>query len=418
MLPGKEHGRAVAVASRPGQRSETIRRANLSAILRELHLRGPMSRSDLVEHTGLTRSGIRAVLGDLVAYDLVREERAPSQGAPGRPSPLVHPNPAGATVLALEIAVDSLAVAVVGLGGEIVESIRVDRVGGRLSLEETVADLVDLARLVRIRGRADDSLIGVGVSVVAIVRRSDGFVRMAPNLGWRNVALGERLVEGLQTSLPIVVANEADLGALAEHRRGAAVGANHVLYISGEVGVGGGLIVDGQPLTGAAGYGGEVGHFPVNPAGGVCRCGSVGCWETEVGERALLTRAGRQPDGGRAAVDDLLQDAAAGSPVALSALREVGRWLGVGLAGLVNVLNPELVVLGGLFGRIHPYVGGSLLAELDRLALEASRELVRIVPATLGVDATLLGAAELAFEPLLSDPAAWAPGRAQTGPGS
>jgi predicted NBD/HSP70 family sugar kinase len=404
-------GRAIDVAPRPGQRSETIRRANLSAIVRELHLRGPMSRTDLVDHTGLTRSGIRAVLGDLVTYDLVREERAPSQGAPGRPSPLVHPNPEGAAVLALEIAVDSLAGALVGLGGVILDAVRVDRAWGRLSLEDTVADLVELSRPLQDHPCAAESLIGVGVSVVAVVRRSDGLIRMAPNLGWRNVALGDRLIEALGTHVPISVANEADLGALAEHRRGAAVGADHVLYISGEVGVGGGLIVDGQPLTGVAGYGGEVGHFPVNPAGHVCRCGSVGCWETEIGENALLVRAGHPPDGGRAAVDEVLRDAAAGAPVALAALEEVGRWLGVGLAGLVNVLNPELVVLGGQFGRILPFARRSIQAELDRLALESSRELVRIVPATLGVDASLLGAAELAFEPLLSDPAAWAPRR-------
>jgi predicted NBD/HSP70 family sugar kinase len=247
--------------------------------------------------------------------------------------------------------------------------------------------------------------------MVGVVRRSDGFVRMAPNLGWRDVALGDRLIHGLDTSLPVSIANEADLGALAEQRRGAAVGADYVLFVSGEVGVGGGLIVDGQPFTGLAGYGGEVGHIPVNPAGAVCRCGSVGCWETEVGESALLTRAGRPPDGGRGEVDAVLRDAASGSPTALRALDDVGRWLGVGLAGLVNVLNPELIVLGGLFSRIYPYVVASLHAELDRLALEASREIVRVVPATLGEDAPLLGAAELAFEPLLADPAAWAPSR-------
>ena len=120
MLRSSGRPRSLGVATRPGQRSETVRRANLSAIVRELHLRGPMSRSDLVEHTGLTRSGIRAVLSDLVSYDLASEERATSQGVPGRPSPLVRPNPAGATVLALEIAVDSLAVALVGLGGQII----------------------------------------------------------------------------------------------------------------------------------------------------------------------------------------------------------------------------------------------------------------------------------------------------------
>jgi predicted NBD/HSP70 family sugar kinase len=412
MVTGEERRPAADIVARPGQRSETVRQANLSAIVRELHLRGPLSRSELVERTGLTRSGIRAVLGDLVASNLVREERAPSLGTPGRPSPVVRPNAWGATVLALEIAVDSLAVALVGLGGELFDSIRIDRDWERFSLDETVKDLAEMSRLVRARPPARDSLIGVGVSIVGIVRRSDGFVRMAPNLGWRDVALGERLIEGLGTNLPVWVANDADLGALAEQRRGVAQGANHVLFIAGEVGVGGGLIVDGRPFTGLAGYAGEVGHLPVNPAGIVCRCGSVGCWETEVGETALLTRAGRPRDGGRSEVDAVLRDAAMGSPSALSALSNVGRWMGVGLAGLVNVLNPELIVLGGFHGRIHPFIATALRAELDRLALEASREIVRVVPATLGIDAPLLGAAELAFEPLLADPAAWAPSRA------
>jgi len=406
---GEARRQATGVATRPGQRSETVRRANLSAIVRELHLGGAHSRSDLVAHTGLTRSGIRAVLRDLVTLELAREERATSQGAPGRPSPLVYPNANGASVLALEIAVDSLAVAIVGLGGDVAESVRVDRPRGRFSLDETVDDLVELTRRVGASAGARDSLIAVGVAVVGVVRRSDGLVRMAPNLGWRDAALGRRLSEALETGLPISIANEADLGALAEQRRGAAVGANHVLFISGEVGVGGGLIVDGEPFAGLAGYAGEVGHIPVNPAGSVCRCGSVGCWETEVGESALLTRAGRQPDGGRAEVDAVLRDAASGSAVAIGAFDSVGRWLGVGLAGLVNVLNPELIVLGGQFSRIYPFVSAPLRTELDRLALEASREIVRVVPATLGVDAPLLGAAELAFEPLLADPAGWAP---------
>jgi predicted NBD/HSP70 family sugar kinase len=178
-----------------------------------------------------------------------------------------------------------------------------------------------------------------------------------------------------------------------------------VLFISSEVGVGGGLIVDGKPLGGAAGYGGEIGHIPVNPSGSACRCGSVGCWETEVGAWALLRRTGRSPGGGRSAVDEVLQEAESGVPHALAALDDVGRWLGFGLAGLVNVFNPRLVVLGGLFGRIHPFVIETIERELDRRALPGPRGLVRIVPANLGIDASLLGAAELALEPLLADPA-------------
>jgi predicted NBD/HSP70 family sugar kinase len=200
---------------------------------------------------------------------------------------------------------------------------------------------------------------------------------------------------------------------LAELHRGAARGETDVVLVSGAIGVGGGLVAGGRPLLGAAGYGGEIGHMPVRPAGSACRCGSVGCWETEVGLEAILARGGRSPGGGLAALDGLLRDAAAGDAGARAALDETGAWLGVGLAGLVNLLNPRLVVLGGVFETIHPFVAERIDAELDRRVLPAPRALVRVVPAKLGADAPLRGAAELAFESLLEDPARWfARGRA------
>jgi predicted NBD/HSP70 family sugar kinase len=388
-----------------GQRSETVRRANLSAIVRGLHERGPLSRSDLVASTGLTRSAIRGLVQELTAAGFVSEDPAVRLGTPGRPSPLVCLGEDRAIVLGLEILVDSMAAALVGLGGETLAKIRVERPRGHLAVGDVVADLVDLAD--RLGARDEGRLIGVGVGVAGVVRRSDGFVSMAPNLGWLDVPLGDRLAEALALDLPISIANDADLGVLAEHRRGAAVGVDDVLYVSGEVGVGGGAIVGGVPLTGAAGYGGEIGHVPLNPEGTRCRCGSVGCWETEIGEGALLARAGRPADAGGRGVEAVLADAAAGDPTALAALAHVGRWLGIGLSGLVNILNPRLVILGAMLGRIHPFIREAMVAELSRRALPAPGALVEIVSATLGVDAPLRGAAELAFEPLLTDPAAW-----------
>ncbi len=145
----------------------------------------------------------------------------------------------------------------------------------------------------------------------------------------------------------------------------------------------------------------------MNPAGAACRCGSIGCWETEVGERVLLVRAGHAADEGRDGIDAVLRDAEAGDATALAAIDDVGRWLGIGLGGLVNVLNPRLVILGGPNARLLPLARERIEAELERYALPASRSQVRIVPAELGVDAPLVGAAEMAFDPLLSDPAAW-----------
>src|SRR6185503_6058079 len=170
-----------------------------------------------------------------------------------------------------------------------------------------------------------------------------------------------------------------------------------LLFIAGEVGVGGGIVVAGRPLTGVAGYAGEIGHISVNPAGRRCRCGSTGCWETEIGEEALLRRAGVPAEGGRRAVDQVIAAAAAGEHQALAAVDEVGRWLGIGIAGLVNVLNPRVVVLGGLFSKLAPRLIPRVEEELDRFALAAPRANVRVAAAQLGMDAPLLGAAELAF---------------------
>ena len=129
-------------------------------------------------------------------------------------------------------------------------------------------------------------------------------------------------------------------------------------------------------MSGAAGYGGEIGHIPVNPEGAPCRCGSTGCWETEIGEDVLLRLAGQHERGGQAAVDRVLAAADAGEPTAQAAVDHIGRWLGIGLAGLVNIFDPRLIVLGGRFARLTPYVSAMVEAELDRHALAAPRDLV------------------------------------------
>jgi predicted NBD/HSP70 family sugar kinase len=390
-----------------GQRSETIRRANLSAIVTSLHRSGPLSRSDLVARTGLTRSAIRSLIGELAASGLVSETTSALDGTPGRPSSLVRPEPYGAVTLALDVAVGSLGAALVGLGGQVLDSARIDLRADHSSLDDVVDALANLAATLIDRAGLEQPVVGVGVAVVGLVRRRDGMVSMAPNLGWRDAPLGARLEDILEPATRVTVANEADLAALAESRRGAARGADDAIVIWGSVGVGGGLIVAGRPVTGTDGYSGEIGHLPLDPAGDPCSCGSTGCWETKVGTRAIQRRAGRPVDDSPAAFDALVRDARAGVPEVVDALVETGRWLGIGVAGLINVFNPELIVLGGRFAEIEALVRPSMEGELDRMAIDPSRGSVSIIPAGIGWNAQLLGAAELAFDPLLADPAAW-----------
>lgn len=396
----------AAFATRPatGVRSETVRSANLAIILRELHFHGPASRSELVARTGLTRSAIGALVGELVKADLVEEQRAASDGSPGRPSPVAAPVVDRNVTIAVDVAVDSLAVAAVGLGGVVLHSLRVERPRERISVDATIDDIVGMVRDVVQLLPPGCRVLGFGVGVVGLVNRTDNSVSIAPNLGWHDVAFGARLQHALGSRIDVLVSNDADLAALAEVRRGVASGARDVLYVWGEVGVGGGLISRGEAITGATGFAGEIGHLPVNPDGRRCRCGSSGCWETEIGEGALLERSGRSPDGGRDAVDALLADADAGLPVATEAMAAEARWLGIGLAGLINVMNPSMVVLGGLLGRLYPYVRDVVSAEIEHRALESSRRGVQVVTSALGGDAPLMGAAELAFEGLLADP--------------
>ncbi len=398
-----------------GLRSEAVRRSNLSVVLSRLHLSGSASRSDLVAATGLNRSAVGALVGDLVRHGLATEVRATPDGTPGRPSPVVRAAGGLNAVLAIEVLVDTLAVAAYGLGGATLAMRRIDRPRSMAAPEAAVADIGALVREV-IRALPTECLVhGAGVAVAGIVRRSDNTVVLAPNLGWSDTPIGALLADVLPAGVPVAVANEGDLGALAENTRGAAAGMANVLYVSGEVGVGGGIISGGRAMTSASGFAGEIGHIPVNLDGLACNCGAIGCWETEVGEEALLRRAGLAPDGGRAAFDAVCTAASAGDERTLAVMQAHGRWLGVGLATLINVLDPELVVMGGIFGRLHPYVAGAIDNELGARVLPALRAGVRVTPSRLAEDAPLVGASELAWAALLADPAGVAPSGVRAG---
>ncbi|MFS2293157.1 MAG: ROK family protein [Actinomadura sp.] len=394
---------------RGGPSQEDIRRHNLGTLLRFVHLRGPASRATLAESLGLNRSTIMALTADLTAAGLVREElpRGPGRRA-GRPSLVVRPESTRVYVLAFEVGVDRLAVARVGLGGVILDRREGVRARARGSdPAELLSALVAAARsLVRKAGR-DAVCVGAALGFPGTVRRSDDAIMFGPNLDVGELRLGDALSRRLGLGIPVSVCNDANLGALAEHERGAGVGCDNLIYLHGDVGVGGGIIAHGRLLGGDEGYGGEIGHMIVNPGGRLCACGSKGCLEAEVGERTLLAYAGREeiPDQpGRDAVRAVVAAADAGDIVAREALQRVGSWLGLGVANLVNVFNPGLVIFGGTLRDIYLGAAAQIRSVMATGALAAPREKVRLRTAALGDDTTLVGAAEFAFAEVLSDP--------------
>ena len=384
-----------------GVGTEELRRANLRAILQTVHTHGPTTRAVLTKQLGLNRSTIGALTGELQSLGLVTEQTA-VVGGRGRPSHLVVPSEDN-VVVAVDVGVDRIAVALVGLGGEVLDR----RTRGHQRGQHDVAHVVEsVAQMIEetLALSRHSRCLGVGVAVPGAVRAEDGLVRVAPNLGWVEEPFTEMLARRLDR--PVSTGNDANLGVLAEHIRGAAVGFSDVAYLSASVGIGGGFLVDGRPLTGARGYAGEVGHMQVDSHGLVCRCGSVGCWEMKVGENVLLMRAGRLSGGGPQAVAEVIASAQAGEARAAEAVDHVADWCGVGIRAIVNLFNPEVVVLGGCLAQVWRAAESRVDAAIQRGALISPRNETVIRSARLGDDSPLIGAAELAFGPVLDHPQA------------
>lgn len=391
------------MVNRAASTQDDLRRLNLARLLRHLHEGGAARRSDLVAFSGLNRSTVGVLVSELAEAGLVSEV-AGVPGQVGRPSLRVEPIAESAVVVAMDVQVDSTVVALIGLGGH--EFWRRDHAHSRAEYtpEAAVKNVVSLTRQALRRAPEEAVWVGVGIGVPGVVDHADGLVRFAPNLGWSDAPFSAMVRTALANEFgysPLVsVSNDADLGALAEHVRGVGVDSRNLIYLTGEVGIGGGIIMDDRPMIGAGGFGGEVGHMVVDPEGAECRCGARGCWETRIGRDALTRGAAR----GRSA-EDIIAAAARGETRARAAVDDAGRWLGIGLANLVNVFNPEVIVLGGHLRLMLPLVTGAVYREVHH-ALPAAREQVRVDVPALNGDSTLIGAAEAAFEGLLADPLA------------
>jgi glucokinase-like ROK family protein len=265
------------------------------------------------------------------------------------------------------------------------------------------------------RGRP---VFGLAVGVVGLVDISTGTLLFAPNLGWRNVPLYELLRR--EFDLPIYISNEANLAALGESYFGPPGSSDFLLYISSGVGIGGGIVLNGALLTGPIGFTGEVGHMTVDRDGLPCACGSQGCWETVASQRALFRRVQAATstsssvlhaltDGNPDAltVPLVVQAAQRGDPAALAALDETGRWLGVGIASLINIICPRRVVFGGMMALAHSFLLPVIREEVARHAFPHVRDAVEIALATYGADAAVMGGVALVHREVLNHPMRW-----------
>jgi predicted NBD/HSP70 family sugar kinase len=385
-------------------------RGALGPALELVHTGRAPTRAVLTTALGVTRATAGAVAAELEALGLIRVDAHPgaAAGSQGRPSHRLEVAEDGPVALAAQVHADGYRAALVGLGGRIVatapgcETVDADPAKVLGSVVEAGAELLRATGL---------RCVGAGLAVPAAVAEPEGLALNPMHVDWppgspvREIFAERVRAAGIDG--PAFAANDVNLAALAEHRHGAGRGARDLLCVAtGHRGVGGALVLDGRLHTGSSGLALEVGHLTVNPEGRPCHCGSRGCLDVEADPLAFLTAAGRDPGPELSLLqqaNDLIRAHHADDPAVRAATEALIDRLGLGLAGLVNILNPDRIILGGLHRTL-------LDTDPDRLsAVVADRSLwgrsggVPILPCTLDHN-SLVGAAELAWQPVLDDP--------------
>jgi predicted NBD/HSP70 family sugar kinase len=370
---------------------QDVRRQNLAVVLDAIRRTDRTTRAEIAAGTGLTKAAVSSLVAVLLDTGLIEEAGVARDGERGRPgSGLVLNRQRGA--LGAEVNVDYLAVGIVDVLGALrAHQLMERRPGG---LDVVLGDLQELAR--KIAGDAEAAgirLLGGGLAVPGLVDPTRGLVLTAPNLGWQDAGL-ERHLETLLPDSPlgVVLSNEANSAALAELWYGHGASFGDYLYVSGEVGVGGGLIIGSKLFAGPRGHAGEIGHVVVQPDGLRCGCGGRGCLETVAGQQAVFSAAGIRGATTADRMAALMQALDAGAPEALRAVERAGHYLGIALVSAARMVNVSAVILGGHFAGLQEWIRPSLLQGLETHApglLPADR----VAFSELGQTAALRGAA-------------------------
>jgi predicted NBD/HSP70 family sugar kinase len=385
----------------------SVRRANLGVVLRHVAAHAPCSRASVAARTGLTRGTVSSLVTELLELGLLRESGIAEPPRVGRPSVSLE---LGESVVGvgLEVNVDYLAVCVEDLRGGVRYERRVLCDNRSSSVAPVIARLARLANealeMVELEGL---QVAGIAVAVPGLVDAEREMLLRAPNLGWSEVPVGELLGAKLNTARVLHVENESNAAALAEHWRGAGQGLRSFICVFGEIGVGGGIYVDGELFRGGRGYGGEIGHTLIDPDGALCACGNRGCLETVIGQEAIARAAGIVPDSSdRAAslTEELVERATANDPLTLTALASAAESLGIALASTINLLDLDGVVLAGCFGPLAPWLAEGVETALETRVLSAEWSSCEVRASTLGERAAVHGAAAIILRSVLTDP--------------
>ncbi len=381
---------------RPTGSLEALRSSNRMRVIDVLRQRGAVSRAQISRAAGLSRTTVGSLVSDLMDDGLVVEravDDGPRGPGSGRPGVLLALDRSAGGLIGIDFGHRHLRVAVADLAYEVIAerfvALEVDHAG--LDGLDAAAGLV--AELLEEAGMDPARVLAGGMGLPAPVERPSGLVRsrkILPSLDDVDAAAAMELRLGY----PIHLDNDANVGALGEAMFGAGAGAQVMVYVRMSAGIGCGLVIGGRPFRGAYGFAGEIGHVMVDPDGPICRCGNRGCLETRVAAPRIVELLERSH--GPLSVDALLELAAGGDSGARRALNDAGRVVGETAAAMCNILNPDVLVVGGELSRAGELLVEPMREAIQRFAIPAAAQSVRVVSGVLGERAEVLGALALA----------------------
>ncbi|MEK8129256.1 ROK family transcriptional regulator [Paenibacillus filicis] len=382
---------------------QLIKKINKYLVLDTIRRQFPISRADISARTGLNKATVSALVNELIESSFASETGLGESSGGRKPVMLLFNERAGFAI-GVDLGVNYMLAMITDLSGAVVKKKRIDIAeleAGALTdkLKKTIRGLMPHVPA------SPYGVIGIGIGVPGLVD-DQGSVLSAPNLGWTDVPLQSILAE--EFGVDVVIDNEANAGALGEKEFGAGRDVSNLLYISVGMGIGAGIILNDTLYRGFSGFSGEVGHMALAQDGPLCGCGNRGCWETFASEKALLVNAraayddAADADAAAPNLDTLLSLARQGDPEARRLFADTGRWLGTGIANLVNVFNPELIVIGNRMSLASAWIGEAVYETLDSRSLAFHRSRASVAYSQLGHSSAALGAASMAIQRFFS----------------
>jgi glucokinase-like ROK family protein len=395
-----------------------VRETNLSLVLRLINTQPPISRAQLAVITGLNKSTVSSLVDELLECNLIHETGSNTGGA-GRPATLLEMNPQAGSIIGVELGVDFVSVAVTDFLGNILWR-RHEETDPTENHEKVINQTLRIVKEAMTTGkRKNYKFFGLGLATPGTVDLNEGVLIFAPNLHWRNVPFVKIFAE--QTKLKVFVENDANAAAIAEHLFGTARQCQDFLFVFAGVGIGGGLFLNGKLYRGKNGYAGEIGHSPImaEPTQTVCHCGNRGCWETYANQYSIIQRIQARLEVKRTSIIPQLmaaqnsalniplikQAADAGDLEAIDSFTEAGHAMGQGFAGLINIFNPEKVILGGPLSIAGEYLLPAIKETVTRHSLPEIIQQAEVLLSPFGPDASLIGAIAIVADDVLSHPA-------------